>query len=405
MEKITLFLSFVFALITLHAKADSKQPGYLDKVVTTSDCTSNWFISAQGGASVFCGIPLGCADMFDRTAGTFNLSIGKWLTPSTGLRLSYQTGKFKNCNLDHIGYNALHADLLYNVASCFHHYGETLPRWDVVPYLGMGIAFSNLNTNEQCNSNELGHTNHPFTLNYGIQIGYRVAERLKLTAELGNVTTFQDFDGTGSAARLGDNIGILSFGLSYTLGKNGYKQIIDARPYMHEVEILRARINDMRGSDLNINDNSDTEALRDGSYSGLASLKARLSCPAWDGNTTNAVKNDSIPHFEVGVPVLFFFQIDTTKLINDSQLINLDEIAKLVKEKNLVVQITGAADSATGDIEHNCELAKQRTMYIARELKNRGVPVPSMKGYSLGGVDTYSPSEANRFTKVILIEH
>ena len=44
----------------------------------------------------------------------------------------------------------------------------------------------------------------------------------------------------------------------------------------------------------------------------------------------------------------FFFQINSDNLVDDSQMVNLDEIARIAKDENLKVSISGAADSATG---------------------------------------------------------
>ena len=56
----------------------------------------------------------------------------------------------------------------------------------------------------------------------------------------------------------------------------------------------------------------------------------------------------------------YFFQINSDKLVDDSQMVNLDEIARITKEENLKVSISGAADSATGTQSGNQERTEQR---------------------------------------------
>ena len=129
------------------------------------------------------------------------------------------------------------------------------------------------------------------------------------------------------------------------------------------------------------------------SYSGLNSLRARLSMSgnSWTndhnavgGGDDNALSNtngnhpDSIAYSDhlkvcVGVPVYFFFKLNSDKLVDESQLVNLDDIAKIAKEENLRIKISGAADNATGSQSGNHDLGKRRAKYIAKALIKRGV--------------------------------
>ena len=104
----------------------------------------------------------------------------------------------------------------------------------------------------------------------------------------------------------------------------------------------------------------------------------------------------------VGVPVYFYFQLNTAKLVDDSQLANLDEIARIAKEQHLTVHISGAADSATGTNDRNRALSIERAKYIGHQLMSRGVPKENLKATSLGGISQFSPKEANRFCVVLV---
>ena len=158
------------------------------------------------------------------------------------------------------------------------------------------------------------------------------------------------------------------------------------------------------------------------SYSGLNSLRARLSMSGssniqdsnmdsedWkaDGNGKNAGLTDEDGHTNqirigLGTPVYFFFQINSDKLVDDSQMVNLDEIAHIAKDENLKVSISGAADSATGTQSGNQELGQRRANYIAKSLVERGIKDSQIQIKNYGGIDKYDANEANRFTIVIL---
>ena len=95
--------------------------------------------------------------------------------------------------------------------------------------------------------------------------------------------------------------------------------------------------------------------------------------------------------------------LNTDRLTDHSQLVNLDGIARIAKKHGLRVQIIGAADSATGDDSINNGLSQRRASYIAVQLRQRGVDVNMMEVVSAGGINDYKPMEANRNACVRLL--
>ena len=104
----------------------------------------------------------------------------------------------------------------------------------------------------------------------------------------------------------------------------------------------------------------------------------------------------------IGSPVYFFFELGTADLTDASQLINLDELARVAKKYGLSITVTGAADSNTGTPAINDTLSVSRADFIADELLKRGIPFDRISKHAAGGINTYSPSEANRHTRVEL---
>ena len=123
-----------------------------------------------------------------------------------------------------------------------------------------------------------------------------------------------------------------------------------------------------------------------------------------NNNALDSIVNSGNLKITVGVPVYFFFQLNSDRLVDESQIVNLDDIAKISKVHNLKVVISGAADSATGTQSINQELAQRRARYIAQILVDRGVPEGLIHLHSFGGIDKYKANDSNRFTMVMLTE-
>ena len=181
-------------------------------------------------------------------------------------------------------------------------------------------------------------------------------------------------------------------------------------------------------------------------YPGLNSLRARLANPGWDGTLPNIgtgmkleggrikplrsfpdqqepespvtssgsyVGQNSVlenPFLEemgrgevpVGAPVYVFFSLAGTRFTDPSQAVNVNAAADLAVAWDLRVRITGAADSATGSVEKNAELAKARAEYVMGLLKERGVGAGMIEIRSEGGTNKFSPGAANRNCRIEL---
>ena len=436
------------------------EPAYLKDAVEVSPWRGNWFVNVSGGVSAFVGSPLGCGDIFDRTKPALSVSVGKWFTPAIGTRIVFQGLQFKDALLESRDFQHLHADLMWNVMPGISRTKEDF-RWDLVPYVGLGIL----------HNDETGR--HPFAVSYGVQGRCRLTDRLHLTAELGCATTFKDFDGMGAGNRWGDRLLSLTAGFSYTIGKKGWKRVVDAAPYIERNERLTGYARSLRNENERLRQkNSNTtriiaelekilklEGLLDkyadrlssikesngketaggypkNDYSGLNSLRARLrdsqaNKDKHKGDTTFIHSKDTVymaydmdPIYRsggsfqgndsivssflvdgryIGPPIYFFFVLDTDRLTDNSQLVNLDGIARIVKKHGLRIQITGAADSATGNDSINNSLSQRRAAYMAGELRRRGVDADKIETVSVGGINDYNPVEANRNVCVRLL--
>lgn len=425
------------------------QPAYLDGVVLPMSRNGNWFVSIAGGATAFLGTPLGCEDLFGRLKPSYSLAIGKWFTPSVGARINYNGLQFKDAQLSTQDYHHIHADLLWNVLGRRYARQEQV-RWGVAPFAGVGLLH-NATT---------GH--NPFAISYGVQGQYRLSKRVSAVLELSGTTTFQDFDGYGRTNRLGDQMLSLTAGFTFHIGKVGWKRAIDATPYICRNEWLVDYANSLSEENKRYAGRHDQdrrtlaelkkileiEGLLDAyghllegdgdgckgypmnNYSGLNSLRARLKNRHWNGKSpldtttvqpgdksrgikrltseyqdTNVTDSTTFIYTSgecIGAPVYFFFSLNTARLTDASQMLNLDELARVTNKYGLSVRVTGAADSSTGTYDINDSLSVSRAGFIAAELEQRGIPAERIAKISRGGIADHTPVEANRHTKVEL---
>lgn len=188
-------------------------------------------------------------------------------------------------------------------------------------------------------------------------------------------------------------------GLYKNRSKNQEKKNLSKKPYPKNnysgLNSLRSRLQDIQWTDNSFNsdsiqDKSSTENYKLGSSPGYqSSLQSYLS---------GLSKGKSC----IGAPIFFFFDLGTNQLTDASQLVNLDEIARIAKQFNLNIKVCGAADSATGTADVNHNLAASRSEYIYSQLLHRSIDKNQISEANKGGIDTYTPKEANRHTSVML---
>lgn len=368
---------------------ETLQPTYLSNITESSNLGSNWFLELKGGVSSFLGSPIGCGDVFDRTKPVLQVGLGKWFSPSVGGRLGYQGLQFKSANLVTMNYQYYHADFMYNLTHNLQQDEFGISKFDVIPFVGVGIVRNGSAVPGSLTSEGKSIGNHPFALGYGVEVRYHLHDRLHLVGEISGMATQKTFDCVGTSCKLGDNMLSLSIGLSYTIGRKGWKKVIDALPYIRQNDMLMSRCKMKREMVQN-----GVSGKNKNDYDGLNSLRYRLSL---DGSDTTQTVG-------VGVPVYFYFKLNSAKLVDKSQLANLDEIVKIAKEKDLTIHISGAADSATGTSGINRHLSKERARYIGKLLIKKGINKERLKAVSLGGISQFSPKEANRFAVLLLTQ-
>ncbi len=308
----------------------------------------------------------------------------------------------------------------------------------IVPYVGLGVMFNPQNGGS------------PFAVSYGVQGRLRVCGRLSVVMESGNGDNHgNNYSGLNSLkARLKNRHWD---GKSPLAGEGSQKESILADAGVNDGGGVTGDadgmgVGSLSGSDNNIGEAADSRAhgvADDSVVESEAELAVAMDCRADDtavalaggfgtdgletaadhdrkmnvdssGESGDRGDSDSLYSASdylafvrsgnecVGSPIYFFFELGTAELTDRSQLVNLDELARIAKKYGLYITVVGAADAGTGTSNVNNALSVSRADYIVTELCMRGVDSGRIFKAGKGGISDYTPDEANRHTKVML---
>lgn len=143
---------------------------------------------------------------------------------------------------------------MYNLTSGLRQNEYGLSLWDIVPYVGVGMVH-NADWSDPCSCGSGSDGSRPFAFTYGLEIGYRIGNRVKLVAGVSGLTTAQNFDNMGSSIKFKDNMLTVSAGLSITFGKAGWKRVVDATPYIEQNAYLKDYISYMKDENIRLQKN------------------------------------------------------------------------------------------------------------------------------------------------------
>ena len=353
--------------------------------VVTNGFWDNWFVdfgaeyisnysSQESGVSrnPFCG---------DRANWGFDVSLGKWATPSFGMRAkigaawgTQVNGPEGDGNADNPLYNQLKISLqpMVNLHNLFAGYKPRV--WNTILY---GSAGYHRNFDDSKNSVVVGG---------GWLNTFNVTKRFHI-----NVDIYADMlegvsDGNaaiapGSKRAFGTRdwqIG-WSVGCGFNLGKVGWDNApdIDAIMAMNKAQL----------DALNASLASEQEE------------NARLQKMIKDHKCPEAVKQVTQI---VATNASVFFNINKSRIASKKDLVNVKELAECAKSSGKTVVVTGYADSKTGSSAYNQTLSEKRAQTVAEELVKMGVDRSKIELVGKGGVQELSPISYNRRVVVSL---
>lgn len=344
-------LAFSPAFAQISEPVEEKVEYSTDKYkVETNRFWDNWFVSVGAGAQIYFGDHDKQCKFGDRIAPALDVMVGKWFTPTIGVRLGYSglqqrgatqtwsvpgsgihsTGKPVDGKYTHeYGYLErqkfnmanYHVDVMLNALNLFGGYNENR-KWDLSPYAGLGWA----QVYKSPTANEV-------SANVGVLTSWHFCDALALNLDVCGMFVNDRFDGEGGG-RFGEGNLSATIGLTYKFKKRGWDRSKTVYRYNYgDLESMRRKLNDI---------SAENERLRKTLAEG-------------DKQKAQTIVK------KIAAANLVTFQINKTKLSNEARA-NLGLLAEIIKsgDPEAVYTITGYADAGTGNQKGNERLSRER---------------------------------------------
>ena len=347
-----MFVALVAIFVTLgstsvYAQEDGNRDanGYVVKgPYLTNGGGANWFVGVGGGVNTFYNnLEVGNLGI------AVNANIGKWFTPSMGLRVGYNgltnnvktNPKFNGMFFQHY----VHGDVLFNISNALSGYKETR-FWDFVPFVQTGLLMIH-------DKNGAG-LDREIAVGAGLINELRLSRTVNLNIELGAVVT-KESQFCNPAVGPVCVLPSATIGLSFNLGKkkNFDRYSTVAPPVLpftlEDYEALNKRVGSLEA------ENSD--------------LKSQLiDCK----NRTPEVKEVIIKETQVLVGSnIITFPIGSC-VLSKVEASKVEAFAKNLVDGTLI-RVVGSADSKTGTEPMNYALSKNRANVVKNALIKCGV--------------------------------
>lgn len=197
---------------------------------------NNWFISVEGGPSIFQGDHNIDAEWKDRIYPAFTANFGKWIVPAIGVRAGvdldvmhniYNPGpgqlvhhaepyKADGRGLYRMHYNAwdFHADVMFNISSLiWRPYQRRI--WNIIPYAGVGCIAT---WDDDANGDWF---NSSLCWNVGLLNSFRVSEHIDINLDV-RLKEFSDEFNSFKQGKKNEGLTNVMIGLTWNVGKRGF---------------------------------------------------------------------------------------------------------------------------------------------------------------------------------------
>ena len=329
----------------------------------TNGFGDNWFIGVGGGINLYINEGYKPA-----IAPSIDANVGKWFTPSVGMRIGYQginsrvwsdfptvlgpdMDPEKQLYAQRFGYMYIHGDFLWNFSNAVSGYKQTR-FWDFVPYLHAGYY-------RAYGLNGVDFADNEIATGAGLLHNLRLTERLDLIIDMrATVVNGRAHGASGPAV-----IPSVTAGFAVDLR---YPAFVRASTVVEAVELMNVERVDALET---------TIAALELANAALLEKNKKVSAANEKLQAENAVLKDEVAQepdytefFQGLEPATLYFEIGQA-VLNAKELAHLDFIAKSLITRadsltKLNVIILGSADSNTGSKKRNQDLSQARAKYV-----------------------------------------
>lgn len=380
-------IALAFVGVSASAVAQETEVPVHKYSVATNSFWANWYLSVGANFNASYTSEENCCNKnpfsVDRGTFGFDVAVGKWFTPSIGLRTKFQ-GLWAKQVVDRNNHHSyklwnVHEDVTFNLSNMFFGYNKNRV-WNFIPYVGFGLTST------------IDPSNLEFSYNFGIWNTFRINDRWMANLEVYSTWAEGNFDNATpdkwnqhakfSMRHWDKQVGV-SVGVTYNLSKtHTWEKAPDVAALMamnqEQVDALNASLKDQQ---------DENARLRDM----LAKQKPAVSTVVEKPEPQLVATSQSV-----------FFNIGSSKIASRKDLVNVKEVAEYAKANNKKVVVTGYADSKTGSVEFNQQLSQKRAEAVADELVKMGVNRDNIVVEAKGGVNDITPFSYNRRATVKL---
>lgn len=351
----------------------------------------NWFLGIGGGVNQYLGEHDRQMDFFHRLSPAAEIYAGKWFTPVVGFRVGYRglqalgatnvdtgfinstgtpyggTGSdYKQLYWQKFGFFNIHADFMLNLVNLIGGYKERV--YNISLYGGVGLARS-----YSAAKVETGHkANTRISGSVGLFNTFNLCPALDLNIDLRGTLFPEDFEGEtgvrpeGGETYEADGMLTASIGLAYKFKPRGWSQ---------SKTIYKTKTNTITNT---VVDDAALAALK----ADNAALQQALA-DAEKNVTTSVVESLLSPELYIR------FAFNKSELSGEAR-VTLGNLAKLLNatDQDIVYNIAGYADAATGTTDSNKALSEARAQAVYDCLVNEyGVDPSHLTMEAKGGVE------------------
>lgn len=359
--------------------------------VETNNFWDNWFVSAAGGGQVYFGDHDRQASLGDRIAPALDIAVGKWFSPSIGVRLMYSGLSMKGATQSNIhstgeevpgkggngywltkqkfNYFNIHADALFNLSNIICGYNDHR-FYNLSVYGGLGL----MHVSDAPSKTDI-------SAHFGLFNSFRLCPALDLNLDLRGTLVNDDFDGE-IGGRSSEGVLTAAIGLTYKFKPRGWdrSKVITRTVY----------------------DNDELNAMRE-QLNRMSEENARLQ----EALAQNDKEKAQTIVKQIASSNLIVFPIGKSTLSNQAR-VNLGMLAEVIKQgdPSTVYTITGYADAGTGTKEGNEQLSKDRADAVYNCLvKEFGISKSQLHIDYKGGVDNMFYDDPRMSRAVITRSH